>query len=222
MTVRKGAKLSISAAAIAVFAAAEIAAVRDGVTDSAVNAANIEMSTWSASGVEPGEATQRWVREDLVQAVASVPGDPVSHELLGTLAARSLGKPGNGEVAFDEFRETVQLRPTSPYTWLRLAELRYRTGDTGAQFEGYLRRAAELGPSEPEIQRVGAFLGLAVYDEISGPTRAAVDRLIEAGARRNAVEMMRISERRGRLDVTCRLVRGTASDIDSRSTQFCR
>jgi len=220
--VHRGAKLTISAAAIAVLGASGVVAVRDGITDTAVNAANIEMSTWNASGVEPGAQTQRWVREDLEQAVASIPGDPVSHELLGTLAMRNLGNPENAQLAFNQYREALTLRPTSSFTWARLADLRYRTGDTGPQFQDYLRRAAQMGPSDPEIQRAGAFLGLAVYDEISEPTRAAVDRLIESGLRRNALEMMRISERRGRLDVTCRLVEGMASGIDSKSSQFCQ
>jgi hypothetical protein len=220
--VRRGARLSVSTAAIALFAVAAVVAMRDGIADSAVNAANIEMSTWTASGVDPGEETQRWVREDLQRAVASVPGDPVTHELLGTLAVRGIGIPDNARVAFDEFRETLRLRPTSPYTWLRLAELQYLTGDTKARFETYLRRAAELGMAEPGIQRQAAFLGLAVYDEISEPARMSVDRLIAAGARRNTLEMMRISARRGRLDVTCKLVRDMASGIDSKSTQFCR
>ena len=75
---RKGAKLSISAAAIAVFAAAGIVAVRDGGHGLGRQRREHRDEYVGASGVEPGEATQRWVREDLVRAVASVPGDPVS------------------------------------------------------------------------------------------------------------------------------------------------
>ncbi len=219
---RKGAKLSISAAAIALFAVSGVVAVRDGVVDTAVNAANVEMLTWSASGAEPGAATRQWVREDLEWAVAKVSDDPVTHELLGTLSLRNLSTPDDARFAFEQYRETLELRPSSPYTWMRLAELKYRTGDTGARFEDYLERAAQLGRAEPEIQRAGAFLGLAVYDELSAPGRTAVDTLLQAGIRRDAPEMMRISRRRGRLDVTCGLARGIASGIDSKSSQSCQ
>ncbi|HLX22430.1 MAG TPA: hypothetical protein VKR38_03705 [Usitatibacter sp.] len=219
---RKGAKLSISAAAIAVFGVSGLVAIRDGVVDTAVNTANIEMLTWGASGAAPGVETQRWVREDLEWAVARVSDDPVTHELLGTLALRGLSKPDDARVAYERYRETLQMRPSSPYTWMRLAELKYRTGDTGAKFEDYLQRAAELGHAEPEIQREGAFLGLAVYDDLSAPARAAVDTLLQAGIRRDTPEMMRISRRRGRLDVTCGLASGMASGIDSKSSQSCQ
>src|SRR5262249_21627422 len=151
-----------------------------------------------------------------------VPSDPATHELLGVLAARASGDPRNHQVAIDQFRTAIELRPSSPYTWLHLAELRYRTGDTGPNFERDLGRAASLGPSEPQVQRVVAFLGLAVYDDLSVAARAVVDRMIGAGARRDTLEMMQISARRGRLDVTCRVVRATASEMDPKSSQLCQ
>jgi hypothetical protein len=197
-------------------------AVRDGLSDTTVAAADSEMSAWTASGVEPGEQTQRWVREDLQRAAAMVPGDPAPHELLGVLASRDLGDPRNEQLARDEFRASIELRPSSPYNWLHLAELRYQTGDTGALFERDLGRAASLGPSEPGVQRVVAFLGLAVYDDLSDAGRRTVDGAIRSGARRNALEMMQISTRRGRLDVTCRLVQSMAPEIDPKASQLCQ
>ena len=197
-------------------------AVRDGFADSTVLAANLEMRTWDASGAQPGMETLRWVREDLIHALASVPDEPTTHELLGSLAAYELGEPSSKDVALDQYRAALRLRPSSPHTWLQMAEVRYRTGDTGASFERELRRAAELGPSEPEVQRVGTFLGLAVYDELTPQTRNAVDALLRAGMRRDALEMMQISSRRGRLDVSCRVARGIAPGIDVKSSQLCQ
>ena len=214
-------RLSVGVIAILAMLALSGAAIRDGVADSIVYAANVEMHTWDASGSQPGAQVVGWIRGDLQRAGASVPDDPTTHELLGVLATRELGDPANRDIARAQFREAVRLRPSSPYTWLKLAELRYRTGDTSSPFERDLRRAAELGPSEPEIQRVVVFLGLAVYDEVSEPSREVVDSLLKAGLRRNSFEMMQISSRRGRLDVACRFVQGMASEMDSKSRQFC-
>jgi hypothetical protein len=60
-----------------------------------------------------------------------------------------------------------------------------------------------LGPSEPETQRLLAELGLAMWDEVGPETRAAVKAAVGAGMRRNPLEILQISERRGRLSLAC-------------------
>ena len=221
MTVKPVARTAIAGPTILVAALLCAVAVRDGRADTAVEAAGREMKTWDAGGLDPSRATQAWVRDDLERAQLAVPDDPASHEFLGALAARNLGDPASAGVAFEHFRSALVLRPTSPFTWLLLAKLRYNTGDTGADFERDLRRAVSLGPFEPDVERVVAFLGLAVYDQMSSSTKAVIDQAIVAGARRDAVEMMQISARRGRLDVTCGLVRDIPSGIDPKSSQLC-
>jgi hypothetical protein len=161
-----------------------------------------EMATWSSRSVV-GESWD-WVRDDLQRAAALDPTDPSIHELLGLLKARRLDRHDLVQQSTTHFSRALELRPVSPYAWAHLARASYRLGDTGAGFEAALRRSAGMGPAEPQIQQMVADLGLAVYGEASPETRQAVDRMVGFGLRRNPLEMLRISERRGRLDVACR------------------
>jgi hypothetical protein len=117
--------------------------------------------------------------------------------------------------------QALALRPVSPYTWAAHAEALYRSGDTGPLFESSLARAVALGPSEPAVQRSVALYGLAVYDEINAGTRGAVERAVAAGLRRDPWEIMTIAERRGRLDVACRLLPGEPVRAPQIRAKYC-
>ena len=207
--------------AIALMSAASVYAVQRGVADDLAFDSSVEMSTWMASRSQPGEATWNWVREDLERAVLMI-GDPVSRELLGVLLAMRSERPDLTDAAGEHFRAALIARPTSGYTWANLAEVLYQQGQTDGPFEAALRRAAEFGPSEPEVQRTVANLGLAVFEQVTGETRTAIDRMVGVGLRRNPPEMLRISGRRGRLDVACRHAQGIQSGAHQTWLQLCQ
>jgi hypothetical protein len=211
----------LAAPGIALMAMAGAYAVQRGVADDLAFAASVEMGTWIASRSQPGEATWNWVRQDLERAV-EVMDDPVSRELLGVLLAMRSGHPDLTDAAGQHFRAALIARPTSGYTWANLAEVLYQQGHTQTEFESALRRAAEFGPAEPEVQRTVANLGLAVFEEVSGETRRAIDRMVGAGLRRNPPEMLQISGRRGRLDVACRHAQGIQSGAHQTWLQLCQ
>jgi hypothetical protein len=211
----------VAAPAIALMVAAGTYAVQRGVADDLAFDASVEMGTWISSRSQPGEATWNWVRADLERAAAMI-SDPVSQELLGVLLLMRHERPDLTSAAGDRFRSALVARPTSGYTWANLAEVLYQQGETGPPFEVALRRAAEFGPSEPEVQRTVANLGLAVFDEVGGETRSAVDRLVGAGLRRNPPEMLQISGRRGRLDVACRHAQGIQSGAHQTWLHLCQ
>jgi hypothetical protein len=218
--VERVARVVSAAPLIAGLAIIAAAAIKLGTADALVFSATREISHWSR--VAPDQAAETRVLDDLQQAISGVEGDPTAHEMLGLLAARHLGDPERQKQAFAEFTRALELRPTSPYTWIHIAETSYRVGDTGPRFEMALGKSVELGAADPEIQNLVAFLGLAVYDELGPATRAAVDRMIQAGWRRDPAEMMRISTRRGRLDVTCRLTQGMSARVDPKVSQRCQ
>jgi hypothetical protein len=151
----------------------------------------------------------------------AAPSMAEAHEKAGLAAARSAAGPDESRAAIDELIEAIRLRPVSPYAWAALAEARYRAGDSGEGFQLALVRAAELGPHEPDVQDAVAFFGLAVWDELGPQARAAIDRMIADGARRDAEAMLRIAERRGRLAVVCRHVPPT-SRIPEKWTRLCK
>jgi hypothetical protein len=48
-----------------------------------------------------------------------------------------------------------------------------------------------------------ALYGLAVLDDVRPQTRAAIERMVAAGMKSDPAAMLRIAQRRGRLDVAC-------------------
>jgi hypothetical protein len=197
-------------------------AVQAGNTDAIVYEASREMATWSAAGSQPGRETWQQVHDELVRAEARAPADPTVQELLGVMGARATDRPEYRSQAAVHFVNALRSRPTSPYTWANLAEAKYLLGDTGPQFEVSLVHAAQLGPSEAEVQRAVAFYGLAVYDEVGSGARAAIDQMMVAGLRRNPLEMLQISERRGRLAVACRHLDGLPRQTESKWSNYCQ
>jgi hypothetical protein len=196
--------------------------VRQGRANMIVYAVGGEMSAWRAGGLEPGEPTRAWARAALEDALRLEPRDPTSHELLGILDLRSVDHVDFQRSAVARLLQALHLRPTSPYTWASLARALYEAGDTGPSFELALRRAAELGPSEPDVQRTVVDYGLALDSELSLSTRSAVDAMLAAGVVRNPLEMLRIGDRRGRLTTVCRDLIRSARPTDPESTKICQ
>jgi len=188
--------------------------------DDLLREAGTEMQTWAAASTEPAIETWTSVHDEIQAAVRIRPNDASSHELLGILGAMRREDPKRMEHGIAHLVRALELRPVSPYAWANLAEARYRRGDGGDSLELPLTRAAQLGPSEPGVQRVVAEYGLAVWRELSPTARADVDRMIGAGTRRNPLEMLRISDRRGRLEAACRHVLGSATQ-DNRAGRYC-
>lgn len=197
-------------------------AMRIGSADAIVYDAAKEMGTWIASRSAPADQTMGWVHDDLQRAAARVPSDPTVKELLGVLQARRVERAEYVDDAIVNFVQALELRPTSPYTWGNLVEAQYRKGGKGEHFEAALRRAAELGPAEPEVQRTVVDYGLAVYDEVAPATKAAVDRMVAAAMVRNPLETMQIAQRRGRLQAACRHLVDSPRRADPKWSQLCQ
>ena len=159
--------------------------------------------------------------ESLEGPVDRVPANPAYHELLGIAMARQAQSPRQADRALAHIRQALALRPVSPYAWAALAEALYLAGVADETFEVALQRAAQLGPNEPAVQEMVALYGLAVLDEMKPQTHAAIQRMVDAGMRRDAPGMMRIAERRGRLDAACRHV-GATSRMDGNRAQLCK
>src|SRR5207244_3928701 len=121
-----------------------------------------------------------------------------------------------------ELVAALEARPGSGYTWAILAEVKYRMGDTGSQFEKAIVNAVALAPYEPEVQRTVADYGLAVIDEMGAPARAAIERAVTAGMKRGAAETLQIAARRGKLGVACRHLDGVPRPAGSKWMQLCQ
>jgi hypothetical protein len=191
-----------------------------GKAESLVYDASREMITWPSLRA-PRTGVWDWVREDLNSALLLTPGDPTAHETLAVLEMQRLDSLEFLEDADVHLREAVKLRPTSPYTWVNFADLRYRLGELDGRFEASLVAAVRLGPGEPEVQRRVADLGLAGWKEVTTPTRTSIIQAIEWGMRRNAPEMLQIAERRGKLRVACGLASSVSGYMKSGWYPLC-
>ena len=208
--------------AIALLACLSVFAACWGAADSLAYGATREINTWTASGRSPGIDAWLWVRDDLRRARELSPADPGIVELLGVLHLQRAGRAEFAEIALEHLEQALVLRPSSRYTWANVAEARYRLGRTGPPFAKVLEQAWRQGPSEPEVQRLLAELGLALWDELPAATRRDVAAAVAAGMRRNPLEILRISERRGRLRLACKHVAGDRRLAGTRWMETCR
>jgi len=165
---------------------------------------------WTDSGAPPGPQTLAWVTADLERARSVTPGDPEIEELLGELAGRRIDRPDFRGEALAHFARAIAQRPTSPYTWAAVADARYRKGDTGPAFETALRRAAELGPAEPEVQRTLIDIGLAQWDRLPEPMRQELRKALAQSMERYPFKTLPIVSRHGHLEMACPYVAGDA------------
>jgi hypothetical protein len=182
--------------------------------------ATLESAQWRKSP----PALDAWlqVRTALLEAERLAPRSPIVSESLGVLHARRSSSREFLIYARDYFAHSLEARPTSPYTWANYAETKYLLGETGPAFEQALVNAAHLGPWEPEVQRLVADIGLAVHREVKPETRAVIASVVALGMRRNPLEILQISERRGRLDVACIHVTNNRRVTDPQWTERCR
>ena len=190
--------------------------------DSALMSASREMGAWAAGRLHPQTATWNSVRERLLQAEALSVDNPTVQELLGLLYTTRIDDAEYQFKGIVHFNRAARLRPVSPYTWANIVEARYAVGDTGQEFAAALRNAVTLGPSEPAVQRTVADYGLAVWDEMGPVERGLIDQMISSGLRRNPLEMLQISERRGRLAVACSHLHQLARAPDPKWYQLCQ
>jgi hypothetical protein len=215
------ARLAVVLPALVLLAGLALAAERLGRANGIVYDAAREMATWSASGAEPGERTVAWMRGDLAHAAALACADPTIEEMLGRLGERHPERAEHTADAVVHFTRAIELRPTSPYTWASVVEAKYRAGDTGKSFEAALRHAAQLGPSEAEVQLTVADYGLAVWDEVAPDTRRAVETMVTSAMKRDPATTLQVAERRGRLAVACRHLVDAPRRADPRWLQLC-
>ena len=189
--------------------------------DDLIREAATEMSTWAATQSRPDPATWDSVHANLKAAESIHALNPRHHELLGIMGSLRTESPEQIPVGIGHLVKALELRPAAPYTWALLAEARYNHGEPGRNLELPLERASRLGPFEPGVQRQVADYGLAVWGEISPSSQAAVERMVASGSRRNPLEMLQISERRGRLDTACRHLTDSSRAVGPQRGTLC-
>jgi hypothetical protein len=208
-------------ASVLVASALCVQAWRLASADSIVSDVNVVIDGPSWRKAAPPLEPWLQIRNDLLEAQRLTPSNPAVLEGLGILHARRTPSPEFLTYARDYLWESLQLRPTSPYTWANYAATKYLVGERGPSFERALVTATTLGPWEPEVHRVVTDVGLAVLDEVSPQTRSAIERNVALSMKRNPLETLEISQRRGRLDLACRLSEAKQRATDPKWVSPC-
>jgi len=196
-------------------------AMRWGEADVLTYDAGRLVSRWAIKGAAPSVESWEAAKDDLLRAEQLARLDAQIPELLGVLHLQRAGQADFSAQAPDFFLRALEHRPASPYTWANVAEARYRLGMTDRLFEQVLAMAYRLGPGEPAIQRLMVDLGLAMWAEFGQDTKAQVRSAIAAGMRRNPLEILQISQRRGKLSLACPHVPGNRRLKDAKWEEIC-
>lgn len=85
------------------------------------------------------------------QGIAAVPGLPAGHEALRLMLADLLLKNGDKAAALEVFEDWLQRQPEHPRALLERGMLRLQSGQPAGLAD--VRRAAELAPADPVLQR---------------------------------------------------------------------
>ena len=94
-------------------------------------------------------------------------------------------------------------RPTSPYIWANLALSKLSLNEQDGELLQALRRADELGPGEPEVQKMVIYVSLAVWNRLDPAQQASVVRTMERGAQRDPGTIANIAKGFNRFDLIC-------------------
>lgn len=108
--------------------------------------------------------------------------------------------------AVEAYRAAVAARPLWPYTWVRLAQAKLSLGEADAEFRDALRRASELGPWRPGVNRGISQIGFQAWRALDAQTR----RLVLESAGRSAAlgaaearEVLRLADSVGQGAAVC-------------------
>ena len=157
------------------------------------------------------------LRADLSYALEYDPDNPNIHQYLAlALEGRYANTaPKNKEAmssrreAYAHYKKAISLRPTWPYTWMNLALVKYRLGETDDEFYHALHKADELGPWEPGVQHVIVDIGLHHWNSLSRDERkfvlSIIDKSLKHTARKHSIDVLDLTKRYGALELTCRI-----------------
>lgn len=81
--------------------------------------------------------------------------------------------------ARDQLRAAAALRPSSPYVWAELAEVKARAGSVDSEFADSFRRALALGPQEPRVLRQLLSLVLREPERVGATLEREVTAIVQ-------------------------------------------
>ncbi len=109
----------------------------------------------------------------------------------------------NAELALNHYRKAVELRPQWPYTWSGIVLQKYKMSEFDQEFQLALNNATELGPWEPNVQKIIAKVGLTSWNELEHSQRITIVENIRRGVTMQPRVMLDILKTYGQLRLVC-------------------
>jgi len=168
-----------------------------------------DVSLWGEKRTPPSAAQWQGAVDALRSALLLTPADPTLQDHLGLaydLAAAAPAArqwPVYREFALLHFREAARLRPTSPYSWANVAQMKYRLGQHDAELARALSLAMRYGPWEPLVQLIASDIGLALWDRLEPALRGELRENWRRTALRQAEALARLGQAHRREKLLC-------------------
>jgi tetratricopeptide (TPR) repeat protein len=107
------------------------------------------------------------------------------------------------QLALEYYRKAVELRPQWPYTWSSIALLKYKMSEFDQELRLALINATELGPWEPNVQKIVAEIGLHSWNDLAHSQRIMIVENIKRGVTMQPRVMLEILKKYGQLRMVC-------------------
>ena len=109
----------------------------------------------------------------------------------------------NRKRALDYYRKAVELRPQWPYAWSDIALLKYRMAEFDQEFQMALSNATQLGPWEPNVQKIITEVGLNAWDKLEHSQRITIVENIKRGITMEPQMMLDTLKKYDQLRLVC-------------------
>ncbi len=144
-------------------------------------------------------------------ALKRFPNNPVYLDFAGRLQILQTGQMGVMgaqrrallESAADYFRQALAVRPLWPYSWVYLLIAKDKLGQVDREFREALKRSAQHGPWEPQVQLQVIRSGLRYWSSLGSVERAVVQRKVLDALKIQPREVFVVIKDYGRPDLVC-------------------
>ena len=189
----------VAAAAASLAFTLGVTALLQGVAGLAGDSARVWMLAWQERGNVSDRAQWESAVERLQLARRLSPLNADYSADLGRLMEWHSWQQSPGSEGFatsralaDEFYlAAISRRPSWGFAWAHYAENQLRQCHSGNEFQTALRKAIELSPWEPGVQRKVAWMGMAVWDllptELRDSVRENIERAVQLDVHRHEI-----------------------------------
>lgn len=197
-----------------------------GVADVYARPAMSVLEKWRAGKIKLNGQDWDEIQANLSKALQHDPDNPDIHEYLALALEGALGAQSatdeevisSRKAAYSHYKKSIAVRPTWPYAWVNLALVKYRLGEIDDEFFNAYKKAEQLGPWEPGVQKIIIEIGLHGWARFSQQDRLStldmISRAMEHTETRHSQNILQMVDQYGFLDYVCLLNKERSRVVD--------